>query len=155
MEKYKHVKISILLIDICFFLLGVFTVALPFVITLYAEVMGRGPNLATTVMVTCYPCVPFGWAILLSMRRFLKQVLKGSLFSKYSILQLKNICICCVIIAVITIIAGNFYMPFFIVGGTFMFLSLISFSLRAVIKSEVTETETITQNTENCGISEE
>ncbi len=151
MEKYKHVRISILLIDICFFLLGVFVVALPFVITWYAEVMGRGPNLATTVMVTCYPCVPFGWAILLSMRRFLKQVVKGLLFSDYSIKQLKNVCICCVVIAVITIIAGNFYMPFFIVGGTFMFLSLISFSLRAVIKSEVAETD---QNTEDLKDSE-
>lgn len=141
MEKYKHIRISILLIDICFFLLAVFVVTLPFIITWYAEVMGRGPNLATTVMVTCYPCVPFGWAILLSIRRFLKHTLKGLLFSQYCVDQLKNSCICCVIIAAIMIIAGNFYMPFFIVGGTFMFLSLISFSLRAVIKSE-----TITRN---------
>lgn len=139
MEKYKHLRISILLIDICFFLLIVFVFALPFFITLYAEVMGRGPNLATTVMVTCYPCVPFGWAILLSLRRFLKKTMAGSLFSEYNLIQLKRVCICCVVIAGITIIAGNFYMPFFIAGGTFMFASLITFSIRAVIKSEIPE----------------
>lgn len=141
MEKYKHIKISILLIDICIFLLFVFVFFLPYAITWYADVMGRGPKLATTVMVTCYPCVPFGGVILVSMRKFLKHVLKGCLFSNYSITKLKNICICCIVIAVITIAAGNFYMPFFIVGGTFMFLSLISFSLRAVIKSEIPKNE--------------
>ncbi len=137
MEKYKHIKISILLIDIAFFLLAVFVVVLPFVITWYAEVMGRGPSLATTVMLTCYPCVPFGFCILLCLRRFLKGVMNENLFSENSLLQLKNICICCLIIAVITLIAGNFYMPFFIVGGTFLFLSLITFSLKSVIKSEL------------------
>lgn len=138
MEKYKHIKISVLLVDIAFFLLGVFVIVLPFVITWYAEVMGRGPSLATTVMVTCYPCVPFGFGILLCLRRFLKNVMADKLFSKNSEYQLQNICICCLIIAVITVIAGNFYMPFFIVGGTFLFLSLITFSLKSVIKSELT-----------------
>ncbi len=138
MEKYKHIRISILLVDIAFFLLAVFVVALPYVITWYAEVMGRGPSLATTVMLTCYPCVPFGFCILLSLRRFLKGVMNDNLFSKASVYQLKNICICCLIIAVITLIAGNFYMPFYIVGGTFLFLSLITFSLKSVIKSELT-----------------
>lgn len=138
MEKYKHIKISVLLIDIAFFLLGVFVIALPFVITWYAEVMERGPSLATTVMLTCYPCVPFGFCILLCLRRFLKGVMNDELFSKNSVYQLKNICICCLIIAVITIVAGNFYMPFFIVGGTFLFLALITFSLKSVIKSELT-----------------
>lgn len=141
MEKYKHIKISILLIDICIFLLAVFVFFLPFAITWYAEVMGRGPKLATTVMVTCYPCVPFGGIILVSMRKFLKHILKDCLFTEYSIDKLKIICICCIVIAAITIVAGNFYMPFFIVGGTFLFLSLISFSLRAVIKSEIPQLE--------------
>lgn len=152
MEKYKHIKISILLIDICIFLLMLFVFFLPYAITWYAEVMGRGPKLATTVMVTCYPCVPFGWTILISMRRFLKQVLKGNLFTQFSVDKLKIICICCIVIAAITVVAGNFYMPFFIVGGTFMFLSLISFSLRAVIKTELTdsmEVEELTEETDN------
>ena len=141
MEKYKHIKISVLLIDIAFFLLAVFVVALPYVITWYAETMGRGPGLATTVMLTCYPCVPFGFCILLSLRRFLKVVMNDRLFSQNSVYQLKNICICCLIIAVITLIAGNFYMPFFIVGGTFLFLSLITFSLKSVIKSQLDNSE--------------
>lgn len=149
MEKYKHIKISILLIDISIFLLAVFVVALPFGITWYAEVMGRGPSLATTVMVTFYPCVPFAWGVLLFIRRFLKLVIKGMLFSDQSLILLRNICICCIAIGVITIIAGNFYMPFFFVGATFAFLSLFTFSLRAIIKSELIEETNITENSEN------
>mgnify|MGYP003292292270 CR=1 FL=1 len=41
--------------------------------------------------------------------------------------------LCCVIIATITLIAGKFYLPFFLVAGTFLFLALVIFSLTGQI----------------------
>ena len=47
-------------------------------------------------------------------------------------MNLKVIVLCCLAIALITLIAGRFYLPFYIVGGTFMFLALVSYTMKAV-----------------------
>ena len=137
MNRYKLIKISVLLIDISFLLLGILAVSLPFTVRWYVETMGRSETLATTIFVTCYPCVPFAFGCLLALRRILKATMKRALFSFYSIRQLRNLAVCCIIISVITLIAGKFYLPFLIVGGTFLFLSLICFAFRSVIVYEV------------------
>ena len=137
MDKLKSVKISIFVLDIFFVLLFIFTVSLPLAVTWYVESMGRSENLATTVLVTCYPCVPFAVVILLSLRRFLKCFLEGKIFSAKTVRYLKNIAICCIIIAIITCIGGGFYYPFLIAGGTFAFLSLFSMCLKSAFTSQL------------------
>ena len=134
MEKNTYIKISIFLIDIFFVLLGLLTIGLPFLITLYAEIMHRSSSLATTVMLTCYPCVPFVAITLFCLRRFLKGAAAGDVFSDENLKYLKNMAICCIVISLITLIAGFFYMPFFIVGATFGFMVLLVYTLRAVGK---------------------
>lgn len=141
MEKYKYIKISIFIVDIFFVALAVLTFALPFLINWYVEVMNRSSMLAATVMLTSYPCVPFVFLALLSLRRFLKGVMKGEIFSSYNLKQLKILGFSSVVIAIITLIAGTFYMPFYFVCLTFGFMSLLIFSLLSVGKSENTESE--------------
>ncbi len=101
----------------------------------YAEVMQRSTTLATTILVTCYPCAPFAAALLIYLRKLLKNVLAQNIFTDTNISILKKMYICCIIIAVITLIAGNFYMPFLIVGATFAFLALLLFSLKNIFGS--------------------
>lgn len=146
MEKYKHIKISIFLVDIGFVALSVLTLTLPFLVNWYVEVMHRSETLASTVMLTSYPCVPFVFMALLSLRRFLKCIMYGEIFTIENIKNLKVFLISCIAIALITFVAGFFYMPFFFIGLTFSFVSVLVYSLRAIakceVKKEVAEEET-------------
>ena len=135
MRNYKYVKISIFLIDLFFVVLGLLTLSLPFLITLYAEIMGRSSSLATTVMLTCYPCVPFVAVILYSLRKFLKGVIAEDIFSNTNMKHLKKMVISSAAVSVITFVAGFFYMPFFIVAASFGFMALLVFALRSIGKN--------------------
>ena len=137
MENLKLIKLSIIVTNIFLTLLAIFTVALPWAVTWYVETMGRSASLPTTIMVTCYPCVPFAAAILINLRRLLKNILKDSLFSDDTVYFLYNISVCCIVIAVITLVAGGFYLPFYIVATTFAFLSLLIFALRGIFLIEI------------------
>ncbi len=139
MDKYKYIKISIFIIDIFFVALATLAMALPFLVNWYVEIMNRNSSLAATVMLTSYPCVPFVFMALLALRRFLKEVMKGEMFSLYGLKQLKILGFSSIIIAVITLIAGTFYMPFYFVALTFGFMSLLVFSLFSVGKSQADE----------------
>ncbi len=133
----KYIKASIILTNIFLVILFLFTVTLPFLVTWYADIMGRSSTLATTVMVTCYPCGPFAATLLWKLRKLLKNALEDNLFSKSSLEHIKKIALCCIVIAVITLIGGNFYLPFLIVGATFSFLSLLLFALRSVFAAYI------------------
>ena len=132
MDKNKLLKTIIILIDIFFLILIVLAVSLPMLVTWYVEVRGREPSLPTTIFVTCYPCAPFTGAALLYLRKVVKNTKKNEIFTEDNIKSLRNISICCCIISLITLVAGRFYLPFYIVGATFAFLSLIVFALRSV-----------------------
>lgn len=132
MKKINSIKLSIIITDIFFTILILFSIALPWLVSWYAEIMQRSATLATTVLVTCYPCAPFAGALLIFLRKLLKNTAKESAFCEANITLLKRMIICCIVISVITLIAGNFYMPFLIVGATFAFLSLLLFSLRNI-----------------------
>ena len=133
----KYIRASIILTNIFLVILFFFTITLPFLVTWYADIMGRSQNLATTVMVTCYPCVPFAATLLWKLRKVLKNALDNNLFSKSSLEHIKGIALCCIVIAVITLIGGKFYLPFLIVGATFSFLSLLLFALRSVFAAYI------------------
>ncbi len=136
MEKFKLVKLSILLIDAAFVLLAALIIGLPFLITWYVEIMNRSASLATIVMITSYPCAPFVGYGLFVLRRFLKEVMKDDVFGKESLKYLIRLVLCCVVIAIITLTAGFFYMPFFFVAMSFGFMALLVFSLWSVGKSK-------------------
>ncbi|MBR7133493.1 MAG: DUF2975 domain-containing protein [Clostridia bacterium] len=139
MENNKALKLCLLLTNIFFGILIVFTVALPFMVTWYVETMRRSASLAATILVTCYPCVPFVAAILVFLKKLLKNAASDRLFSVDSQTYLKRIAVCSIIIAAITFVAGKFYLPFLIVGATFAFLSLLIFSLKNIFASVKSE----------------
>lgn len=131
----KSLKLSLVLTDIFMIVLIIFTVFLPFGVSWYVEVMHRPQTLPATIMVTCYPCAPFVAVSLLSLRKILKNAINGSIFTDENSKHLRNISICCLIISIITIIAGRYYLPFYIVGGTFIFLALIVFTANGVFRA--------------------
>ena len=132
MKKVNSIKFSIMLTDIFLGLLIVVAATLPFLVTGYVEWKGRLESLATTIMVTCYPCAPFTWLTLFYLRKVLKNILKYDQTNPDNIKYLKYMSICCVIISLITLVAGRFYLPFFLVAGTFLFLALLIFVFRNI-----------------------
>lgn len=126
MSNYKKsAKFSLIITYVFMFFLVALTVGLPYGISWYVEEKGRSADLAATVMLTCYPCVPFAAAALFCLRRFLKNLLKDTLFEGKNLNDLLYIAFCCFFSGLIMVIAGIFYMPFYISGGAAMFCALI------------------------------
>ena len=133
MNNNKSLKSAIILTDVFICILFILVISLPMLVTWYVEIKGRSPSLPTTILVTCYPCAPFTGLSLLCLRKLLKNALLDEIFSVSSIRCLKYMSIACALIALITLIAGRYYLPFYIVGATFAFLALLAFSFMAVL----------------------
>lgn len=134
--KNKSLKASLILTNVFMVALIAVSVALPWMVTWYVEVRGRSASLATTIMVTCYPCAPIVAVILIQLRGILKNVMNSIILGKENAAHFKVISICCIVIAIITLISGRFYLPFFIVAGTFAFLALLCFILKSIFSDE-------------------
>ncbi len=132
MKKINTIKFSLFLTDMFLVLLAVVAFFLPFLVTWYVEYAGRLESLATTIMVTCYPCAPFTGLILFHLRKVLKNIDNGDHKNPENKKYLKYMSFYCIIVALITLIAGGFYLPFFLVAGTFLFLSLLIFVFRNI-----------------------
>lgn len=127
MQGYKKAAKATLIITYVFAaLLIVLTFSLPYGITWYVETKGRSADLAAVVMLTCYPCVPFAAVALFCLQRFLKSMLSDSIFEGNGIKDLFRISVCCFFAGIIMIVAGIFYMPFYIAGGAALFGALIT-----------------------------
>lgn len=116
----KVIKLCRILTEVSIALLIIITVFLPFGISWYVETMHRSQTLPATVMVTCYPCAPFVGIALFMLRRILIRAYDGVFFTGANS-------------AVITLIAGRYYLPFYIVGFTFAFLALLTFSANSIL----------------------
>ena len=128
----KSLHICLILTNIFICLLVIVTIFLPFGVSWYVEIMHRSQKLPATIMVTCYPCAPILGIALIMLRKIIKRISADNIFCADNSMNLKVISVCCLTIAMITLIAGRFYLPFYIVGGTFVFLALVSYTIKAV-----------------------
>lgn len=128
----KALKIALWLTNLFFVALGICAVALPWAVTWYVETMGRSQKLPAIIMVTCYPCLPFAAGILLYLRRIIKNILVDDLFHLDNMIYFNRIALFCIVISVITLIAGRFYLPFLIVGVAFAFFAFLTFVFKTV-----------------------
>ena len=133
MKKINLIKLSIIFTTAFIFLIGIVAVFLPLLVTFYVEKTGRLEILATTIMITCYPCAPFTVLSLWYLRKVLKNFLAKNYLAPENEKYLKYMAFCCMIISLITIVAGRFYLPFFLVAATFLFLSLLIFVFRSIL----------------------
>lgn len=126
MNNYKvFARITLAVIYVLIAALAILMVVLPFGIQWYAETKGRSSELATVVMLTCYPCSPFAVYALFALRKFVSNIIKGDFFCKRNFTCLNGVGICCLIAGIIMVVAGYFYMPFYIGGGSALFCVLI------------------------------
>ena len=129
----KTVKITLIVTYIAIAILIAFTVFLPFLVRWFVEIRNKDQSLAATIMLTCYPCIPFAFAILFSIKALLKNVLCGLILGDKNNNYLKIVAISCLGASVVMIIGGLKYMPFLISGIAAMACALIVWTLRSVI----------------------
>ena len=123
----KTLKTALWLTNTFIVLLAVCAVGLPWAVTWYVETMGRAQKLPAIIMVVCYPCVPFAGGILFYIKRIIKNLATDNIFHLNSIIYFNRIALFCLIISVITLIGGRFYLPFLIVGVAFAFFAFLAF----------------------------
>lgn len=131
----KSVRLSIVLTDIFLVLLAVGAITLPVLVTWYVEYRHRSATLPTTIMLTCYPCAPFAAVILVTLRRVLKCVQQGAVFTVKNTERLKRISWCCFAVTAIMLFSGRFYLPFYVCAICAAFIGLILRIVRDIVQS--------------------
>lgn len=121
----KSAKLSLILTDIIFLLSIVIGIFLPFLAGRYIEITGKAESIKAVLITVCYCCLPFAVILLLTLRRLLKNILQSKAFIYENVKLLRILSWCCVAVALITLISGYFYLPFYIVGTAAGFFTLI------------------------------
>ena len=86
-------------------------------------------------MLTCYPCLPFAAAILISLRRILKNVLSGLILGDKNLKLLNAAAISSFAITAITVAAGRQYKPFYIIAFAAAALGLVFFVVKSLFSA--------------------
>lgn len=100
-------------------------VTLPCLTDWYIRKTGRKEELRTVIMTVCYICLPAALAALYSLIRLLKNILDGEIFIQGNVLHLRLLSWYCGAVSLITLAAGYFYLPFYLVGLAAVFFTLI------------------------------
>ncbi len=138
MHDYKKsVKITYTIINLSIVVLFALAVALPWLVTWFVQVRQKDQGLPVVVMLTCYPSLPFAAAALFSLRKLLKNILGGLVFGDQNTTCMKKIAFCCLAGAIITFIAGFYYLPFFVVSIAAAGCALIVKVIKDIFSSEL------------------
>ncbi len=137
MKNKKSLKLSLIIIDISMVILLALSISFPWLVTWFVEVRGKSAGFSTVVMLTCYPCVPFAAVSLISLRRLIKNCIAGLVFGDQNVRALSAVAICCLSGAVITLIAGKFYMPFYLISFAAACCSLIVKAIKDIFATEL------------------
>ena len=137
LSQNNSVKLSIYITDFITVLFCAAAVLLPRFTKWYITYMGRPENLRNIILAVCYICLPFALLALFSLRRLLKNIMRGKTFVPDNTKQLNLLFICCALAAVITLFAGYFYLPFYIISVAAAFFALILRVIKNVFRSAI------------------
>lgn len=107
------------------------------------EYRGIAPTSAVLQMLrsvfTCtfYPSAVFAAWILFSLIKLLLNIRNGNVFVPENVRYLKMVSWCCVIIGIITLVGGRYYMPFLFVACAGFFVGMLLRVLKNVMQKAV------------------
>lgn len=137
LKLQKSLKLSLIIINISIIVLFVLAIILPSLVTWFVEIKHKDAGLPVVVMLTCYPSLPFAAAALFYLRIFLKNCLNGLIFYDKNVFALRIVTIACLCGSAITLVAGFFYLPFFVVSISAAGCSLIVKVAKDIIDSKI------------------
>lgn len=137
LSQNNSVKLSLYITDFIIALFFAAAALLPRFTKWYITYMGRPANVRTVILAVCYICLPFALLALFSLRRLLKNIMRGDTFVADNIKRLNLLFICCAAAAVITFFSGYFYLPFYIISVAAAFFSLILRVIKNVFRSAI------------------
>ena len=121
----KSVRLTLCLTFLILIAVIAAAVTLPWLTDWYIGKTGRDKELRSVIMTVCYICLPAALAALYSLIRLLKNILDGEIFIHGNVLHLRLLSWYCAAVALITLAAGYFYLPFYLVGLAAVFFTLI------------------------------
>ena len=142
----KSVMLSLVLTYVAIALLLISMLTLPAIVTWYVEYQGRAASLATTIMLTFYPCTPFAAFAFWQMRCLLKSVLAGEVFTEKNASCLRRLSWCAYAIMGIMLISAKSYLPFFVFAVCSGFIGLTVRTLMNFFAECVTRHKDTTDN---------
>ena len=138
-DNKKSIKLSLALTYLFLVLLIIGIFALPALVTWYVEIKQRAASLPTTIMLTCYPCVPFAATALWSLKSILKSALKNDFFTEQTVKNMSRISICFFIITAVMLFSGRFYLPFYVCAVCTAFIGLIIRVFKNLLSEKIFE----------------
>lgn len=143
-NKDKSLLLSIV---VCFIFAAILTAGLflgPWAVSLwFSAYRGFNPELSAmkhllTLFVYCfYPCAVFAYITLYSLIKLLFNIKKQKIFINQNVKYLRRISWCCFAVALITLIGGLFYIPFFFIAIAAAFIGLMLRIVKNVMQSAV------------------
>lgn len=147
-NRKRSVTLSIV---VCFIFVGILTAALfigPwFVKTWFTVYRGWSENGAaiqdmSTLFISCfYPCAIFAYITLYSLLKLLFNIKNDKIFISANVKYLRVISWCCFVVALITLVAGIFYVPFLLVAVAASFVGLMLRIIKNVMQNAVAISE--------------
>lgn len=144
LKHKKSVKVSLMLTYVLMVSLAVLVFTVPFIIIWYVEIRNCPeylPRLSKIIMLTFYPCVPIAMAVLIKFRKLLLNLFSDKVFDKENVSLLFFISVCMIIITVILLFSGYFYMPFWVAAAATAVCTLTIHVMKNIIQSGCTEVE--------------
>ncbi len=143
-NRRRSVTLSI---AVCFVFLTILTAGLflgPWAVKMWFHLY-RGWDEHSTAMLnmlalfkSCfYPCAVFAYVTLYSLIRLLFNIKRDAIFISQNVKYLRRICWCCFAVALITLIGGWFYLPFFFVSIAAAFVGLMLRVVKNVMENAV------------------
>ena len=94
-------------------------------------------RMLTIFKVCFYPCAVLGLVTLYSLIRLLLNIKKDAIFIMQNVRYLRRISWCCIIVFLITLIAGVFYIPYFFISIAAGFMGLMLRVVKNVMENAV------------------
>lgn len=143
-NRKRSVTLSL---GVCIFVAAVLAVGLfigPWIVKMwFVHYRGLKENgavmirMLTLFKVCFYPCAGLGFVTLYSLIRLLLNIKKNEIFITQNVRYLRRISWCCIIVFLITLIAGVFYIPYFFISIAAGFMGLMLRVVKNVMESAV------------------
>lgn len=91
----------------------------------FLRLRGMNGQLGTVILAAVYLCSVFAWIVLFRLWQLLGNIKAGRVFVQENISHMRTVSWCCAAVALVCLLAGLWYLPFFVAAMAAAFMALI------------------------------